>query len=124
MPDLKINQIGQIAVNVDNLSVAVDFYRNTLGMKFLFQVPEMAFFDCSGVRLLLNAVDDWTHSSSILYYQVDDIQDVYQEFVENDVIFTENPHLVAKMPDHDLWMAFFQDPAGNTLAIMSEISDV
>jgi methylmalonyl-CoA/ethylmalonyl-CoA epimerase len=81
----------------------------------------MAFFNCDGVRLLLEEVDEWQHPSSILYYQVADLQDIYQALVHKGLEFKEKPHLVANMPDHELWMAFFEDPSGNTLALMSEI---
>jgi methylmalonyl-CoA/ethylmalonyl-CoA epimerase len=121
MSDIQLNQIGQIAVNVDDLEAAIEFYRDTLGLKFLFQVPTMAFFDCAGIRLLLNEVEDWQHPSSILYYKVGDITTVHEALLARNVTFTDDPHLVAKMSDHDLWMAFFKDPAGNILALMSEI---
>jgi methylmalonyl-CoA/ethylmalonyl-CoA epimerase len=81
----------------------------------------MAFFNCDGIRLLLDEVDEWQHPSSILYYQVADLQDIYQALVQKGLEFKEKPHLVANMPDHELWMAFFEDPSGNTLALMSEI---
>lgn len=121
MPELALNKIGQIAVNVADLEAAVAFYRDILGMKFLFQVPGLAFFDCDGVRLLLDELAGWQHPSSILYYKVDDIQGAYQTLEQQKVVFKEQPHLVAKMPDHDLWMSFFEDPSGNLLALMSEI---
>lgn len=121
MSELKLKKIGQIAVNVADLDAALNFYRDTLGMKFLFQVPGMAFFDCEDVRLLLNEVTKWEHPSSILYYEVEDIQAAHQALVAHGVEFTEDPHLVAKMPDHELWMAFFEDPSGNILALMSKI---
>ena len=121
MPELRLEKIGQIAVNVADLDSAVSFYRDTLGLKFLFQYPGLAFFDCNGVRLLLDELAGWQHPSSILYYKVDDIQDAYQTLVQKGVAFKEKPHLVAKMPDHELWMAFFEDPSGNILALMSEI---
>jgi predicted enzyme related to lactoylglutathione lyase len=121
MSEVHIEKIGQIAVNVSDLMSAVSFYRDTLRMKFLFQVTGMALFDCSGVRLLLDEVEDWAHPSSILYYQVDDIEGTYQALNQAGVSFKEKPHLVAEMPDHDLWMAFFEDPSGNILALMSEI---
>jgi methylmalonyl-CoA/ethylmalonyl-CoA epimerase len=121
MSELKLNKIRQIAVNVSDLEVAIKFYRDILGMKFLFQVPGMAFFDCSGVRLLLEEIQEWQYPSSILYYKIDDIHEAYQTLVQESVEFNEKPHLVAKMPDHDLWMAFFEDPSGNKLALMSEI---
>lgn len=121
MPELKLNKIGQIAVNVRDLDAAVAFYRDILGMNFLFQFPGLAFFDCHGVRLLLDELADWQHPSSILYYQVDDIQVAHQTLVAKGVEFTDDPHLVAKMPDHDLWMAFFKDSSENILALMCEI---
>jgi len=121
MPELSLSQIGQVAVNVANLEDAVSFYRDTLGMKLLFQAPGLAFFDCNGVRLLLDELSGWQHPSSILYYKVDDIQKAYQILAQQDIEFKQKPHLVAKMPDHELWMAFFEDPSGNLLAIMSEI---
>jgi methylmalonyl-CoA/ethylmalonyl-CoA epimerase len=121
MSEIQLNQIGQIAVNVEDIDVAVKFYRDTLGMKFLFQVPAMAFFDCAGVRLLLNEVEEWQRPSSIIYYKVEDINATHEAMVARGVTFTDAPHLVAKMSDHDLWMAFFKDPVGNILALMSEI---
>ena len=121
MSEIQIDQIGQIAVNIDDLNGAVEFYRDTLGMKFLFQVPAMAFFDCAGLRLLLNEVENWQHPSSIIYYKVEDITAAHQALLARGVTFTDDPHLVAKMSDHELWMAFFQDPAGNILALMSEV---
>jgi methylmalonyl-CoA/ethylmalonyl-CoA epimerase len=121
MPKLSLSQIGQVAVNVADLETAVSFYRDTLGMKLLFQAPGLAFFDCNGVRLLLDELAGWQHPSSILYYKVDDIQKAYQFLAQEDIKFEQKPHLVAKMPDHELWMAFFKDPSGNLLAIMSEI---
>ena len=121
MPELSLNQIGQIAINVVDLEDSVSFYRDTLGMKLLFQVPGLAFFDCNGVRLLLDELAGWQHPSSILYYKVDDIQQAYQILTQQEIEFKQKPHQVAKMPDHELWMAFFEDPSGNLLAIMSEI---
>jgi len=121
MPELRLEKIGQIAVNVADLDAAVSFYRDTLGLKFLFQYPGLAFFDCNGVRLLLDEQAGWQHPSSILYYKVDDIQDAYHILVQKGVAFKEKPHLVAKMPDHELWMAFFEDPFSNILALMSEV---
>ena len=78
MSDVKLDKIGQVAVNVTNLEAAISFYRDILGMKFLFQVPGMAFFDLNGIRLLVDNTTGWQHPSSILYYQVDEIQDAYQ----------------------------------------------
>ncbi len=113
-----LSQIGQIAVNVNDLEAAVVFYRDTLGLPFLFQFPGLAFFDCAGVRLLL---EQSSAPGSILYFKVADIQAAYQSLLARRVEFIDAPHLIASLSDHDLWMAFFKDIAGNTLAIMSEV---
>jgi len=119
---ISLAKIGQIAVPVSDLDAAVAFYRDTLGIPFLFQFPGLAFFDCAGVRLLLETAAEATPKrSSIIYYQVPEIQAAYQQLNAAGVEFIEAPNLVAKMSDHDLWMAFFQDPDQNVLALMCEI---
>jgi methylmalonyl-CoA/ethylmalonyl-CoA epimerase len=120
---ISLGKIGQIAVPVTDLHRALEFYRDKLGMRFLFEVPRMAFFDCEGVRLLLTLpeAEGDVKQSSILYFLVADIHAAHRELVSRAVHFTAKPHLVAKMPDHDLWMAFFEDSEGNTLALMSEV---
>lgn len=122
--DIRLNRIGQIAINARDLERAVAFYRDALGMSFLFQAPpKMAFFDCGGIRLMLGVPEEaeLDHPSSILYFKVDDIQGTYSTFRERGVEFRGEPHLIARMPDHELWMAFFRDSEGNTLALMSEV---
>lgn len=118
-----LSQIGQIAINVRDVERAVAFYRDTLGMRFLFQVPNLAFFDCGGVRLMLGKAEkpEFDHPASILYYKVDDIQGVWQTLSSQGVRFEGEPHLIARMPDHELWMAFFRDSEENMLALMSEV---
>ena len=119
-----LQEIGQIAVPVADLARAVAFYRDVLGMRFLFQAPPgLAFFDCGGVRLLLDvpAKTSSEVTGSIIYYKVPDIQAAYTTLRERGVAFEQAPELVAKMPDHDLWMAFFRDPDGNLLALMCEV---
>ncbi len=115
-------RIGQIAVTVGNLDRAVVFYRDTLGMPLLFQVPNMAFFDCGGIRLMLGLAEKPGEIfSSVIYYRVDQIQQAYEVLSLRGVEFEAKPHLIAKMPDHDLWMAFFRDPDRNLLALMCEM---
>ena len=119
-----LNQIGQIFVNVKDLDRAIAFYRDTLGMTFLFQAPpNMAFFDCGGIRIMLGIADraDLDHPSSIIYYKVDDIERVYETFKARGVEFIVKPHLVAPMPTYDLWHADFKDSEGNFVALMSEV---
>jgi len=120
----RLFDIGQIAVPVRDLDRAVAFYRDTLSMRFLFRVPAgLAFFDCHGVRLMLSVPEGGTdvQRSSIIYYKVGDIRDSTQRLKQRGVAFQSDPHLIAKMPDHELWMAFFHDSEGNTLALMSEV---
>jgi methylmalonyl-CoA/ethylmalonyl-CoA epimerase len=119
--ELSLSTIGQIALTVRDLSPAVEFYRDKLRIRLLFQAPNMAFFDCGGIRLMLGPSEGARERSSILYFKVDDIQSASEALESRGVAFERAPHLVGKMPDHDLWMAFFRDPAGNTLALMSEI---
>ena len=115
-------RIGQIAVTVGNLERAVVFYRDTLGMPLLFQVPNMAFFDCGGIRLMLGLAEKPGEIfSSVIYYKVDQIQQAYEVLSSRGVEFEAKPHLIAKMPDHDLWMAFFRDPDRNLLALICEM---
>ncbi len=118
-----LSQIGQVGVPVQDLDRALEFYRDTLGMQFLFQVPGMAFFACGLVRLMLSRPEGTVpfQPGSILYFRVDDIQRSFESLSARNVEFLAEPHLVARMADHDLWMAFFKDSEGNTLALMSEV---
>lgn len=122
-PDFQLSEIGQIAINVHNLERAVAFYRDTLGVRFLFQAPGgLAFFDCGGVRLMLGVAEkpEFSHPASILYYKVDDIAAAHQTLTARGVAFIDEPHLIARMPTHELWMTFFRDSEENVLALMEE----
>jgi catechol 2,3-dioxygenase-like lactoylglutathione lyase family enzyme len=119
---LSLSRIGQIALTVSDIGRAVTFYRDSLGMRFLFQVPNLAFFDCDGIRLMLSLPEKAAEgSSSVIYYKVADIQQAFQTLASRGVAFEGEPHFIAKMPDHELWMAFFRDPDRNLLALMSEV---
>ena len=122
-PHFGLAQIGQISVPVHDVKRATAFYRDTLGMKFLFEAPNLAFFDCGGVRLMLSLPEkpEFDHPSSIIYYRVDDIHEAFDALAARGVRFEGEPHLVARLPDHDLWMAFFRDVDDNVLALMSEV---
>jgi len=120
-----ITRLGQIAVNVKDVERAADFYQNILGLKLLFKAPPgLAFFDCGGVRLMLDRAEkpEFDHPSSVLYFAVPDIQSAHGKLKENGVHFEDEPHMIAKMPTHDLWMTFFRDCEGNLLALMSEVA--
>jgi len=118
----KLSTIGQIALVVKDLPRAVAFYRDVLGMKFLFQAPPaLAFFDCGGIRLMLAPPEgEFDRAGSVLYFKVEDIDATYADLRARSVDFLGAPHMIAKMPDHELWMAFFRDGEGNTLALMHE----
>ena len=117
-----LNRIGQIAVNVRDPARATAFYRDVLGMRFLFGAGTMAFFDCGGVRLMLTTAEraDLDHKASILYYRVADIEAAHAALAARGVRFEQAPHLVARMPDHELWLADFYDSEDNLLALMAE----
>lgn len=117
-----LSTIGQLHLPAQDLQRAVGFYRDTLGIRFLFEVPRMAFFDLDGVRLMLGAREEQPGSSgSIVYYRVDDIVHARDVLGERGVHFDQEPVLIAEMEDHDLWMAFFHDTEGNQLALMAEV---
>lgn len=122
--DLGLSQIGQIAVIVDDLERATRFYRDALGMELLFEVPGMAFFRCGEVRLMVGTPEgtDEDHPSHILYYRVEDISAAHRILAERGVEFVREPRRVHRDENHELWLAFFRDPAGHTLALMSEVS--
>ncbi len=119
-----LKQVGQIAVNMHDPERAVAFYRDALGLRFLFQAPPaLAFFDCGGVRLMLDRAEEaeFDHPSSVLYFKVDDIEAAHRELAGRGVAFRDAPHKIADLPDHELWMTFFHDSEGNTHALMAEI---
>ncbi len=123
-PTLSLSRIGQIAITVKDGERSTAFYRDTLGMRFLFAFPGLAFFDCDGVRLMLSKPEtkEFDHPSSVLYFRVPDINAAHQTLKSRDVDFIDEPHIVARMTDHDLWMAFFRDPDDNIFAIMAEVT--
>jgi methylmalonyl-CoA/ethylmalonyl-CoA epimerase len=121
-PGVHFDTIGQIAITVGDLAKCKDFYQNTLGMKFLFDAGNMAFFECGDIRLMIGASDKpGPRGGTILYFKVQEIQAAHAVLKEQGVEFHQAPHLVAKMPGYDLWMAFFKDPDGNVLGMMSEV---
>jgi catechol 2,3-dioxygenase-like lactoylglutathione lyase family enzyme len=119
----RLGSIGQIALTVDDVERATAFYRDALGLPFLFAAPpQLAFFDCAGVRLMLSAPEGGSApgGGSVLYFKVADIDEAFATLRGRDVAFVDEPHLIAKLATGELWMTFFRDPAGNLLALMSE----
>ncbi len=123
LTDTGLDQIGQIAIPVTDIERSISFYHDILGMRFLFKAPPgLGFFDCAGVRLMLDApAKENAGKGSVIYYKVKELQTTFEKLSAKGLIFEAKPHLVAKMPDHELWMAFFRDPDNNLLALMSEI---
>lgn len=121
---VSLDRIGQIAIRVRDIGRAVRFYRDTLGMRFLFEVPNLAFFDCGGVRLMLSTAEsaEFDHPGSVIYYKVTDINASFETLKKRGAEFVDRPHLIAKLQDHDLWMVFLKDTEANTLALMSEVA--
>jgi methylmalonyl-CoA/ethylmalonyl-CoA epimerase len=119
----EITCLGQVAITVKEVERALAFYRDKLGLKFLFQAGTLAFFDCGGVRLMLSRPEKTgsVQGNSILYFKVDDINHAHARLSGAGVRFEDKPHLIAPMPSHDLWMTFFRDSESNLMGLMSEV---
>lgn len=117
-----LDDIGQIALTVNDLDAARAFYRDTLGMRFLFDAGALTFLQCGSVRLMLTTGEGQSSpgSSTVLYFRVQDLEGVHAALLAQGVRFEQEPHMIARMPDHELWMAFLRDPSGNLLGLMEE----
>jgi predicted enzyme related to lactoylglutathione lyase len=118
-----LGAIGQIHVSVTDVDREVEFYRDVLGIPFLFRVEgrSMAFFDCGGVRLYLGAPETEAYRSrGMIYFTVPDIDEAFAVLRERGVTFLDPPHLIHRDGPSELWMAFFTDPDENKLALMAE----
>ena len=121
--NIGIARLGQVAIRVHDIERATKFYRDVLGLPHLFSAGKLAFFNCGGVRLMLDTPEkpEFDHPSSILYFTVPDINAAHRQLRDGGVKFEDEPHLIARMPDHDLWMTFFRDSEENLLALVSEV---
>jgi len=119
---LNLNQIGQIALPTSDVERSEAFYGGVLGLRKLYRFGDLTFFDCAGVRLLLEKVEDQAElvPHGCIYFRCADIALAVAELETRGLAFTGKPHLIARMDDHDLWMAFFKDPDGHALALMQE----
>jgi predicted enzyme related to lactoylglutathione lyase len=117
-----LSRLRQISMRAHDVGRAVQFYRDVLGLAFLFEAPpRLAFFDCAGVRLMLSTPEpDFDHPGSVLYFAVDDITEARNLLASRGVTFRTEPHKIATLADREVWLADFQDSEGNTLALMSE----
>lgn len=123
MSDVHLSRIRQIAINAKDVKRATTFYRDVLGLQFLFEAPpNLAFFDCGGVRLMIGEPEaEFDRAGSMLYFLVDDIHAAQQTLAARGAPFFEEPHMIARMPDHDLWLTAFRDSEGNPMGLMSEV---
>jgi len=122
---IQISRLGQVQVRAHDVERATTFYQDVLGLKLLFKAPPgLAFFDCGGVRLMIDAPEkpEFDHPSSILYFAVPDIQSAHAQLKHRGVRFEGEPHVIARMPHLDLWMTFFRDSEDNLMALMSEVA--
>ena len=118
-----LKEIGQIAINVHDVDKGIAFYRDVLGMEFLFDAPGMGFFSCGGVRLMLAKPEkeEFDHPTSIIYYRVPDMNEACETLRARGVTFEHEPALVHKTDTQELWIASFRDPDQNPVALMSEV---
>lgn len=119
----KLSTVGQIAITVSDVEKALAFYRDTLGLEFLFSAgPELAFLNADGVRIMLSTPQGagTVGANSILYFKVSDIEAVHSSVVARGARNERDPQLAAKMPDHELWTGFLRDPDGNLVGLMEE----
>jgi len=117
--------IAQLLIPVTDFDTGVAFYRDVLGIPFLFSAPpQMAFFDCGGVRLLVGEMPKGqaAQRGSTIYFKVSDIRGVHASLEAKGVSFRAEPHVVHRTADYELWLSEFSDPDGNQLALMSEVS--
>jgi predicted enzyme related to lactoylglutathione lyase len=117
-----LSRIHQISMRVHDVERSLRFYRDTLGLPFLFAAPpRLAFFDCHGVRLMLSTPEPgFDHPGSVLYFAVEDIRQTHDMLRSRGVAFRTEPHKIATLADREVWLADFEDTEGNTLALMSE----
>jgi catechol 2,3-dioxygenase-like lactoylglutathione lyase family enzyme len=122
--DFRIEGIGQIHISSDDLPRSIAFYRDILGLTFLFEVPgqPMAFFDCGGVRLYIGKPErEEFRSRPLLYLRVANIRQAYDVLKGRGVAFMQEPHVVHRTESSELWMAGFKDPDGTNLVLMSDV---
>ncbi|HYK73761.1 MAG TPA: VOC family protein [Pseudoneobacillus sp.] len=118
-----IQKVGQIGVPVKNIESAIAFYKEKLGLTLLFNTDRQAFFECNGLRLMLSLPEkeEFSGNSSVIYFQVENLKEKYENLLEKGVTFIDEPHIVGKMGSTEIWMAFFKDTEDNTHALMSEV---
>ena len=126
VPDLQ--RIKQIAVPVRDVKEAATFYRDTLGLTHLFDAsPALSFFDCGGVRLMLTGPEaqgeDGHEQHPVLFYDVSDIKKAHAKIKSSGAASIEDPHIIARMNGHEIWISSVSDGQGNVVSLMSEVAE-
>ena len=121
MATLDQARIGQIAIVCGDVARAKTFYKDVLGVPHLFDAgPTLSFFQAGGVRLMLSPAEGEARGTSVLYWFVSGIEETQRQLAARGVRFVNQPHLIARMPDHELWLAEFRDSEDNVMALMEE----
>jgi catechol 2,3-dioxygenase-like lactoylglutathione lyase family enzyme len=119
---LQLGPIGQISRTVGDINAAEGWYRDVLGLPHLYTFGKLALFDCGGTRLYVSAEGDAPGPESVLYLRVEDIAAAHDELAARGVEFTGAPHMIHRHADGtEEWLAFFLDPEGRPLALMSQV---
>jgi predicted enzyme related to lactoylglutathione lyase len=121
--DIDLKELGQVAVTVSDVASALPFYRDILGLEFLFSpAPDLAFLRAGSVRIMLSTPQGAGRvgANSILYFKTRNIEAVHASLVARGAADERPPQLAARMPDHDLWLGFLRDPDGNLVGLMEE----
>jgi methylmalonyl-CoA/ethylmalonyl-CoA epimerase len=123
MAPVSIKGITQLSIRVQDVATAIKFYNESLGLPLLYSESTMALLDCNGIRLLLGIPEkpEYDHPSSIVYFQVENIQEAYESLSANGVEFTGKPHKIAEFNGFAVWMVFFKDPDHNVHALTCEV---
>ena len=118
-----ITGVGQIQVNAKDLEASRAFYRDVLGLPLILEIPGAVFFDAGNLRLMVAKAErpEFDHPASIIYYRVPDLDAAFQAVRAAGAAVAHEPQLIARMPDHELWMAFVRDPAENYIGLMAEV---
>jgi methylmalonyl-CoA/ethylmalonyl-CoA epimerase len=127
MAQTGLGHVAQIALRVSDTDLAERFYKDVLGLPMLFRFGNLVFLNCNGLRLMLEGGQESRgagHSAFCVYFRCAELAPIVALLKGDGVYFEQEPHLVAKMPDHELWMAFFRDPDNNLLALMEERKQV
>jgi len=117
-----LDRIGQLSVAVKDIGRATRFYRDVLGMRFLFEFPGMAFFDCGGIRIYLDANSGMVEvgKNSMIYFRTGNVERAHSAFQERGVTIHQSPHIIASLPDRDVWLMWIRDSEQNLLGVMEE----